>query len=111
MEKLLREERFLPKEEDGTRCVKILEKALKEFQIPQISVAIGGYAEEAICLEEGDSGWRVYGGERGEKYNMRVHAACRAACRDVLSRLADSVEAEREWLEFFDREYESSLKK
>lgn len=111
MENISQEERALQKEEDRLRCIEILKRALRKFRIPERYVSIGGYAEEAICLEKVESGFMVYGGERGENYNSKIHVDCEEACLDILSRLADSVEEEKEWIDFLGREYESTFQK
>lgn len=93
------------------RCIKIFYKTLREFQISERYFSIGGYAEEAICLQKVESGWMIYEGERGGKYNSKIHVGCEAACCDMLSRLADSTEAEKKWIDFFRKKYKSGFRK
>lgn len=94
--------------ENNDLYIEILMKALKEFDIPESFCSIGEYAEEAVCLEKNEPSWMVYEGERGKKYNIKTHINCRDACYDIISRVAQSDDAEKGAKDFFNREYEKN---
>lgn len=105
MGKTLREPTLTPKENNDL-YIEILKAALKKFDIPDEFCSFDEYAEEAVCLEKNASSWIVYEGERGKKYNIKTHLECRDACYDMISRISDSDETEKDFKDFFQLEYE-----
>ena len=105
MGKILREPTLTQKEEIDLYLT-ILTKALEHSDIPEEFCSIGEYAEEAVCLEKHDPSWVVYDGERGKKYNIKTYRNCKEACYDLMSRVAESDEAEQEMRDFFNMECE-----
>lgn len=81
---------------------------LKKFEIPDEFCSVGEYAEEAVCLEKNSPSWIVYEGERGKKYNIKTHMNCRDACYDIISRVAESDDSEKEMKDFFNQECEKN---
>ena len=73
----------------------VLDKVLKKYNIPEECYSIGEYSEEAVCLERNTEGWMVYEGERGRKYNIKVHSNVQNACFDIISRIVTSDEEEK----------------
>ena len=88
--------------------IQILKNTLKQSDITDEFCSVGEYAEEAVCLERNTPSWIVYEGERGKKYNIKTHMNCREACYDVISRVAESSDAEKELKDSFNREFEKS---
>lgn len=86
--------------------IQILMESLRQFDIPDGFCSVGEYAEEAVCLEKADSSWIVYEGERGKKYNIKTHRNCREACCDIISRVAQSDDSEKEITDLFLQECE-----
>lgn len=78
-----------------------LVNVLKGFCIPEQYYSIGEYAEEAICLEKRGSDWIVYGGEKGQRNNLKPHADCKSACLDLIARVSGSDDEEKKLAEFF----------
>jgi len=105
MGKILREPPLTQKENNDL-YLPILMKALQRSDIPEEFCSIGEYAEEAVCLERHDLSWVVYDGERGKKYNIKTYRNCKEACYDLMSRVAESDEAEKEMKDFFNMECE-----
>ena len=84
--------------------LELLSSSLKKFHISYDSYSIGEYAEEAICIERNGIGWKVYGGERGNKYGMKLHGDCKDACIDVISRVTENDDEEKRLTDFFNEE-------
>lgn len=78
-----------------------LVNVLKGFCISEQDYSIGGYAEEAICLEKSGADWIVYGGEKGQRHDIKTHADCKSACLDLIARVAGSDDEEKKLTEFF----------
>ena len=106
MGKTLREPAIITKEA-GALYIEALLTTLQEFHIPEGFCSVGEYAEEAVCLEKNASSWIVYEGERGKKYNIKTHMNCRDACCDIISRISESAENEKELKHFFHLECEN----
>ncbi len=100
----LRKGPLLQNEKNDLYCIDILYKSLQEFHIPEYLCSVGEYAEESICLENTGSNWIVYGGERGQKHDLKTHADCQEACLDIISRITETTEDEKNACDFFNRE-------
>lgn len=75
----------------------IMKEALKEvFELNNIPTfySFEGYVEEAICMEKDGKKYIVYGGERGNKYNVKKYRSIGKAFRDIISRVTESHEQE-----------------
>lgn len=74
-----------------------LRKVLITNEVPETYYSLGGYSEDAVCLEETTSGYIVYNGEKGNKHNKKEYQKekVRVAAFDVISRLSESHEEER----------------
>lgn len=107
MGKTLREPTLTPKE-DNDLYINVLKTVLKKFDIPEGFCSFGEYAEEAVCLEKNAPSWIVYDGERGKKYNIKTHMDCRDACYDMIARISESTDNEKELKDFFHRECEKN---
>ena len=79
----------------------VLVNVLKGFCIPEQDYSIGEYAEEAICLEKSGADWIVYGGEKGQRHDIKTHADCKSACLDLIARVSGSDDEEKKLAEFF----------
>lgn len=73
----------------------ILEKALSN-RIPKEFYSIGAYREEAVCIEKRNSKWIVYEAERGDRHNTKSYKDANKACYDLISRVSESTEEERQ---------------
>ena len=66
-----------------------LNKVLSK-RYPTNSYCIGGYQEEAVCIEhnsDGSGGWSVYNGERGNQYDKVVCDTDLEACLEFIRRM------------------------
>lgn len=74
-----------------------LQKVLSANKIPEAYYSLGGYSEDAVCLEETTYGYIVYNGERGNQFNKKEYQKqeVRKVAFDVISRLSESIEEER----------------
>ena len=54
-------------------CQRALENVLKA-EFPQCEYAVGGYKEDAICLQQENGEWGVYNGYRNTHDNLSLHA-------------------------------------
>ena len=70
--------------------LRVLERVLRSNGILSEQYSVGGYGEECVCLERTDHGWEVYDGERGQHYAPFTSLNLRAACLQMLDRLAES---------------------
>ena len=86
---------------DSADCMNALKKTMEHFKIPQDFYSIGNYAEEAMCIEEKDNKWSVYGGERGDKHNLKIFYNGYEACEEYLLRLAENRKNARKMMKFF----------
>lgn len=86
---------------DSVNCLNALKKTMEHFEIPQDFYSIGNYAEESMCIEEKDNKWSVYGGERGNKHNLKIFYNGREACEEYLSRFAKNKKNVREMVKYF----------
>lgn len=66
-----------------------LKRVLQEKGVSKYRYSIGGYSEEAVCIEKLEKEWIVYDGERGCQCNKKEFNTIDAACREVLSRIFD----------------------
>ncbi len=57
--------------------------------------SIGGYGDEAVCIEQTDDGWKVYTGFRGQKDNVKIFSNIVEASLAMLDCLSDSDEKSR----------------
>lgn len=64
--------------------------------------SVGKYKEEAACIENDETGWIVYEGERGQRHNARKYMDGSEACHDLISRVSESDEQEERIKLFFD---------
>lgn len=69
--------------------LEILAKAL-DNNISRELYSIGAYREEAFCIEEKDSEWIVYVGERGRKHDIRSFRNAREACYYLIAMVSES---------------------
>lgn len=53
---------------------------------------IGGYQEEAICLQYENNGWIVYNGERGNRYDEVKCDTILKACIEFIRKATQRVE-------------------
>lgn len=67
-----------------------LKKVLQEKGVSKYRYSIGGYSEEAVCIEKLEKKWIVYDGERGCQCNKKEFNTIGAACKEVLSRIFDN---------------------
>lgn len=68
-----------------------LASAIREIGIPDRTVAIGGWAENAWCVAPDEDGvWEVYWRERGGKIELERFASEEQACTYMLGRLTYS---------------------
>lgn len=104
MGKTLRGAPLVQSENNDSYCIDVLYKSLHEFHLPEDSCSVGEYAEETVCIERNGSAWIVYGGERGQKHDLKTHVNCRGACLDVISRVTESIDEENKISNFFDIE-------
>jgi len=85
------------------RCLEALGKVLLS-RYPEKEYKIGGYQEWSVCLEEDGSGWTVYSGERGNRYNEvkcdTVLMACLTFIRKMTHNIEDVAKMENELLKF-----------
>ncbi len=68
-------------------CQRALENVLKA-EFPQCEYAVGGYKEDAICLQQENGEWGVYNGYRNTHDNLSLHANIVDACLDMMKRLS-----------------------
>ncbi len=83
------------------KYLEALEKVMAKRYSPR-EYNIGGYQEEAICLQSEKLGWIVYNGERGNRYE-EVHCdtilkACLEFIRKATHRVEDISAMETELL-------------
>ncbi len=45
-------------------------KSVMQKRYPATDYCIGGYQEEAVCIQPSSNGWLVYCGERGNHYEQ-----------------------------------------
>ena len=69
-----------------------MKDVLESNGIPAYYYHVGGYAEECVCLERTDSGWEVYIGERGNRYDAMTYSNVLSACTRVFDKVAESDE-------------------
>lgn len=81
--------------------LEILEKAL-ENNISRDLFSIGAYREESFCIEEKNSEWIVYVGEKGNKHDIKSFDDAREACYELIARVSESDEEERKVKYLFD---------
>lgn len=65
-----------------------LRKVLERVGIPDSYYSIGEYKEGAVCIEENDEGYVVYGAERAERNEKKEHEEYVKTALDVISRIA-----------------------
>lgn len=67
-----------------------LREVLNSFDVPKVYYSINGYRDDAVCIEHDESGWIIYNGERGEKYNKEHFNDITGACKAMICRLAET---------------------
>jgi hypothetical protein len=68
-----------------------LESAIVRIGIPDRTVAVNGWAENAWCVARDEDGmWEVYWRERGNKIELERFASENQACSYMLGRLTYS---------------------
>lgn len=75
---------------------KILTETLKVHDIPLGYYSFEEFSEESICIEQEHDKWIVYLGERGKKHDITEYTDVIEACMDMIERLAESDDQERE---------------
>lgn len=105
MGKTLRESSHLQKENPDF-YIEMLKGTYKAFDIRDDFWSVGEFAEEAVCLVRNAASWIVYDGERGKKHNIKTYMNCQDACHNMISRIAESDDMEKEMKNFFDLECE-----
>lgn len=90
----MRDSAILPAliEHNDQKTIQTMEYVLKTYGIPAHYYSIGKYADESVCIERTRKGWTVFTGERGNRYDLTTHTNVFAACKQVLSRTAESDE-------------------
>lgn len=79
--------RFFSLNDDGKRCMDALRLVLKKENVSTYRYSIGGYSEEAVCIEKDKEFWNVYDGERGRKCNLKSFFTAKQGCIEVLKRI------------------------
>ena len=87
--------------------LEILRRALLNAKIQKELFSIGGYKEQSFCIEENDSKWVVYLGERGVKHDLEEFKSPTDACRRLIARVSESDEEEA----YVKRQFDSVLNK
>ena len=63
-------------------------RELKQIDdLPGYYYSIGGYAEEAVCMESNSIGWIVYTGERGIKHDIKFFSKEADACNYFVAKI------------------------
>ncbi len=88
------------------KYLEALEKVMSN-RYPTQMYHIGGYQEAAICLQSEKSGWIVYNGERGNRYD-EIHCdtilkACLEFIRKATHRVEDISAMENELLLYLNQ--------
>jgi len=61
-----------------------LKTELDERKVPLSWYGLGGYSEEAYCIEKtSESEWSVYYGERGNKERIKIFISEEDACAEL----------------------------
>ncbi len=81
----------------------ILETFIKKEELNgHLRYSIGGYCEDAYCLDFNDKGmWEVYSGERGNKYDLQTFTSPKDACVCFIKELCNTHDEEQEMTEKF----------
>lgn len=78
--------------EEDAKTIQSMVKVLDANGIPAEYYHVGGYSEEAVCMEKTDAGWIVYVGERGNRYQLTTHETVDWACICLMDQVAKSDE-------------------
>lgn len=78
---------FFSEIDDRKRCIDALRSVLKKENISEYRYSIGGYSEEAVCIEQDGPLWIVYDGERGRKCNLSSFNRLVDGCAEILRRI------------------------
>lgn len=97
------QDRHLPDKE----VLRILSSVLKENDISDNWFSLGGYQEEAVCLEKNNANWIVYDGERGNQNHLESINNIEDACLVLISRLSESDEIEERITDRFHSKIEN----
>ena len=77
---------------DTKKYLEALEIIMSE-RYPKQMYNIGGYQEEAVCIQSDKNGWLVYNGERGNHYDEircdTILQACLVFFRKMTHRIED----------------------
>ncbi len=79
-------------------------KNVMEKRFPATDYCIGGYQEEAVCIQPSQNGWLVYCGERGNHYEQvecdTVLSACLVFIRKMTHIKDDIINMENDLLRY-----------
>lgn len=88
---------------DTKRYLDALEKIM-EKRYPHEMYHIGGYQEDAVCIQSNSLGWIVYNAERGNHYEEiqcdTILKACLEFIRKMTHRIEDISSMENELLQY-----------
>ncbi len=76
---------------DDVLDVGVLQLILDQEEVDPYLYRIGGYADESLCIEKIDGKWAVYGGDRGERFDVSLYDSEDEACRAFLERIEDYI--------------------
>ncbi len=76
---------------DTKKYLMALEDVLSQ-RYPKSLFCIGGYQEAAVCVQSNHTGWIVYNGERGNKYDEIFCDTVLEACLEMIRKMTHRVE-------------------
>ncbi len=76
-------------------------KSVLETEFPPTEYYIGGYADDAVCIQAKNNKWIVYTGFRGQMVDVKEYVNLFEACVMVISRLSRSNEERQELADRF----------
>lgn len=85
------------------REFEILKDILNKSGIPDTWFFVGGYSEDAVCIEKADEGYTVYSAIRGQKKFLSVHMEVKEAVDAFLQKLVRDKAQAQEISEEFAR--------
>ena len=80
---------------------------LRKHGITNGDYAVGGYADDKVCLEKVNSAWTVYNGDRGRAFGVKEFDSTYRACLWMIKKLSDSTEVERVMADEFKEQTDS----
>lgn len=76
---------------DTTKYLNAMEEILSK-RYSKTLFHIGGYQESAVCMQSVGTGWIVYEGERGNRYNEVACDTILKACLEFIRKMTHRVE-------------------